>query len=453
MVLCIQHVTWCQWGITLYVPESALPDQLHSISNNGCLDFQVRQTDKRFHSSATISLLLKVDSHTWAGVYLKQYGLQLFIQQNVKPQNLETPQWVFDFHLCHLTMQFQQWNKGDDRLTNDSIYIGPKFWDVVAFRSQLLKNCTQFPLASFVVCITVNVRGAMLVEGVICQVHVNFVHVLWWGGLIMLSTKSSHSFPTDVDPKWVKALQNNINPQIKLELLQQERLHNVLLYHHWPDQACSKVDIKWIVHEEYPFALWASIWLDNEHFWGLIPGNVCQKLSILLRQHPGLWIKTVSIREETLHSLQLPAELNFVGGFWHACWQLNRKNPYSQVQKMHILPTFQRYKCIVRSGSMIISFHLSKRWKAKFFKLCDVIFLVRLQGKFDIDQSWEWHSDIPQKNCITGILNFYSNYGTNCIFVEKITIQNYDLDQLCWMWCDQCTAVYHFVSDKSNNVT
>ena len=71
----------------------------------------------------------------------------------------------------------------------------------------------------------------------------------------MLSTKSSHSFPTDVDPKWVKALQNNINPQIKLELLQQERLHNVLLYHHWPDQACSKVDIKWIVHEEYPFAL------------------------------------------------------------------------------------------------------------------------------------------------------------------------------------------------------
>ena len=49
-------------------------------------------------------------------------------------------------------------------------------------------------------------------------------------------------------------------------------------------------------------------------------------------------------------------------------------------------------KCIsdvVRIGSTII-FHLSKLWKAKFFILCDVIFLVRLQGKFEIDHSWEW---------------------------------------------------------------
>ena len=38
----------------------------------------------------------------------------------------------------------------------------------------------------------------------------------------------------------------------------------------------------------------------------------------------------------------------------------------------------------------IIIFHLSKLWKAKFSIQCDVIFLVRLQGKFDIDHSWEW---------------------------------------------------------------
>ena len=41
---------------------------------------------------------------------------------------------------------------------------------------------------------------------------------------------------------------------------------------------------------------------------------------------------------------------------------------------------------IVRIGSVII-FHGSKLSKAKFFILCDVIFLVRLQGKFDIDHS------------------------------------------------------------------
>ena len=44
---------------------------------------------------------------------------------------------------------------------------------------------------------------------------------------------------------------------------------------------------------------------------------------------------------------------------------------------------------VVRIGSEII-FDLSKLWKAKFFILRDVIFLVRLQGKFEIDHSWEW---------------------------------------------------------------
>ena len=43
---------------------------------------------------------------------------------------------------------------------------------------------------------------------------------------------------------------------------------------------------------------------------------------------------------------------------------------------------------VVRIGRIII-FHLSKLRKAKFFILCDVIFLVRLQGKLEIDHSWE----------------------------------------------------------------
>ena len=33
---------------------------------------------------------------------------------------------------------------------------------------------------------------------------------------------------------------------------------------------------------------------------------------------------------------------------------------------------------------------MSKLWKAKFSLLCDVIFLVGLQEKFDIDHSQEW---------------------------------------------------------------
>ena len=48
----------------------------------------------------------------------------------------------------------------------------------------------------------------------------------------------------------------------------------------------------------------------------------------------------------------------------------------------------------MRIGSI---YHLSKLWKTKFFILCDVIFLVRLQGKFEIDHSWE-HKHKPRVN-------------------------------------------------------
>ena len=43
---------------------------------------------------------------------------------------------------------------------------------------------------------------------------------------------------------------------------------------------------------------------------------------------------------------------------------------------------------VVRIGSIII-FDISKLWKAKFSILCGVIIVVRLQGKFEIDHSWE----------------------------------------------------------------
>ena len=56
----------------------------------------------------------------------------------------------------------------------------------------------------------------------------------------------------------------------------------------------------------------------------------------------------------------------------------------------------QPFKRIIRAGvriSSIIIFRLSERWKAKFSILCGVLFLVTLQGKFEIDRhSWKWES-------------------------------------------------------------
>ena len=83
-------------------------------------------------------------------------------------------------------------------------------------------------------------------------------------------------------------------------------------------------------------------------------------------------------------------------GGWYNCLCLDHSLTiflpfHSQVQKVHS-PNLPKEKCmgeVVRIGSVII-FHPSNLWKAKFFILCDVIFLVRLQGKFDFDHSWEW---------------------------------------------------------------
>ena len=58
-----------------------------------------------------------------------------------------------------------------------------------------------------------------------------------------------------------------------------------------------------------------------------------------------------------------------------------RSSSFTPKFKEYILPVYK-----VRIGSIII-FHLRKLWKAKFFILCDVIFLVRLQEKFEIDHS------------------------------------------------------------------
>ena len=64
---------------------------------------------------------------------------------------------------------------------------------------------------------------------------------------------------------------------------------------------------------------------------------------------------------------------------------------HSWAQKVHS-PNLLKRKCISKVVRICIKiiFHLSKLWKAKFSLLGDVIFLVGLEGKFDIDHSQEW---------------------------------------------------------------
>ena len=59
-----------------------------------------------------------------------------------------------------------------------------------------------------------------------------------------------------------------------------------------------------------------------------------------------------------------------------------------RVQKVHS-PNLLKKKCIreLERIDSIIIVHVSRLWKAKFSILCDVIFLVRLQEKIEIDHN------------------------------------------------------------------
>ena len=62
-------------------------------------------------------------------------------------------------------------------------------------------------------------------------------------------------------------------------------------------------------------------------------------------------------------------------------------------------------------SSIIIS-HLRKLWKAKFFILCDIIFLVRLQGKFEIDHSWAGVKGLGIECCTYQVCLFSARWIT-----------------------------------------
>ena len=87
-------------------------------------------------------------------------------------------------------------------------------------------------------------------------------------------------------------------------------------------------------------------------------------------------------------------------------------------------PNLSKSDCIsdVARICSIITFHLSKLGKVKFSILCNVIFLVRLQGNFDIDHSWEWkgltwlRQSLPQgrRGTVPGWVQQHQSWNNLC---------------------------------------
>ena len=136
-------------------------------------------------------------------------------------------------------------------------------------------------------------------------------------------------------------------------------------------------------------------------------------LPVLTRTLHEAYTDCTTLRTQSLTELSIRTPCTYSGS-----------NPFTPKLKKYTPPfKLLKWKClsdVVRIGSVIIS-HLGELWKAKFLILCDVIFLVRLQGKFEID-----HSLIAcgNSNCIP-ILSFLAKRGVKdeiCSFdARKIT--------------------------------
>ena len=100
---------------------------------------------------------------------------------------------------------------------------------------------------------------------------------------------------------------------------------------------------------------------------------------------------SVEVTESKLQGLFGSIGIIKVQGFIHTANPSNIK-AFAPKFKKYIAKPFNE-KCtvceVVRIGSIII-FHLSKLLESKFFILCNVILMVRMQGKFEIDHFWEW---------------------------------------------------------------
>ena len=129
-----------------------------------------------------------------------------------------------------------------------------------------------------------------------------------------------------------------------------------------------------------------SLWIFEVHF----------RLKRRSRKH---WLLLMSYARKSRHYTRksvprgsFPLRLLLLRMFLWCLLQIPARNINSGLTLSLLSPrsTFshhllkEMYKWGNKIGSIII-FHLSKLWKARFFILCDAIFLVRLQEKFEID--------------------------------------------------------------------
>ena len=136
--------------------------------------------------------------------------------------------------------------------------------------------------------------------------HVDVFYVFWVGAPVGFGGETGEAFFVNEDAQRINASQHHINPQIKLQLINQQRTRYILLRH----KPLIQINILPTIHQKNPLSLRRRLRLQYKS--PLLP-LIKLKLKIreFGRQDPGLGEKVIGLRETSLKSGEIVGEVIF----------------------------------------------------------------------------------------------------------------------------------------------
>mmetsp|Transcript_4055 Transcript_4055/g.11846 ORF Transcript_4055/g.11846 Transcript_4055/m.11846 type:complete len:493 (+) Transcript_4055:1522-3000(+) len=211
---------------------------------------------------------------------------------------------------------------GDDGLVHDVGDAVPEAVRILAALLQVLQEPGQPPLAAahlLARLVVLHEGVAMLVDGVVREVHRRLLHVLLRRLLVLLRAQPHEPLAVQQDAQRLDGHDERVDAQVELVAVDEQRVLHVLL-RDLPDR---RVDVLGALREVDALALAAAVRLHDERRHAapaLLPlaADVVAQVVQLVRQHPAPRAEIVLQREEALHAPDGDGEVPLVADAVHA---------------------------------------------------------------------------------------------------------------------------------------
>ena len=164
---------------------------------------------------------------------LEDPGLELLVEEDVEAEDLEAHRVLDVVRLARPVRVRQLGLHRADRLDDGLFDVVEDPRRVVAHLLDVLHGEGEAALVAQVVllaALVLDVVARHLVDRVVRQVHVEVVEIVLVGRSILASGQSAKALLVEQDPERVDTAEQNVDPQVKLQLVDQEWLMQVALH-------------------------------------------------------------------------------------------------------------------------------------------------------------------------------------------------------------------------------